>query len=182
MSAAVAGLRSIRPTGSYTNTRDVTRAAKPNGVHQASEPIDAVARIAELKWPAMPTGARKRTCRAGVARSKRRLEHGHRRVCVDDLAAGGRPWLLQIATNLLRDELRARARRRTLVERLRGERPSPVALPAGADPDLVAALATLRRDELDVLLLFAWAELSYAARRRSSSVLMTRSMARPCDT
>jgi len=25
MSAAVAGLRSIRPTGSYTNTRDVTR-------------------------------------------------------------------------------------------------------------------------------------------------------------
>src|SRR5947208_10013273 len=28
-------------------------------------------------------------------------------------------------------------------------RPSPVALPAGADPDLVAALATLRRDELD---------------------------------
>ena len=78
-----------------------------------------------------------------------------------DRGHGVRPWLLQIATNLLRDELRARARRRSLSERLRGERPAPVVLPAGADPELAAALATLRRDELDVLLLFAWAELSY---------------------
>jgi RNA polymerase sigma factor (sigma-70 family) len=36
-----------------------------------------------------------------------------------------------------------------------------VVLPAGADPELASALARLRRDELDVLLLFAWAELSY---------------------
>jgi RNA polymerase sigma factor (sigma-70 family) len=78
-----------------------------------------------------------------------------------DRGHGVRPWLFQIATNLLRDELRARARRRTLSERLRGERPAPVCLPTGSDPELAAALATLRRDELDVLLLFAWAELSY---------------------
>jgi RNA polymerase sigma factor (sigma-70 family) len=78
-----------------------------------------------------------------------------------DRGHGVRPWLFQIATNLLRDELRARARRRTLAERLRGERPAPVALAAGADPELADALALLRRDELDVLLLFAWAELSY---------------------
>jgi RNA polymerase sigma factor (sigma-70 family) len=78
-----------------------------------------------------------------------------------DLGHGLRPWLFQIATNLVRDELRARARRRSLAERLRGERPTPVVLPAGADPELAAALAMLRRDELDVLLLFAWAELSY---------------------
>jgi RNA polymerase sigma factor (sigma-70 family) len=78
-----------------------------------------------------------------------------------DRGHGIRPWLFQIATNLLRDELRAGARRRTLGQRLRGERPSPVILHAGADPELASALATLRRDELDVLLLFAWAELSY---------------------
>ncbi|HET8535646.1 MAG TPA: RNA polymerase sigma factor [Solirubrobacteraceae bacterium] len=78
-----------------------------------------------------------------------------------DRGHGVRPWLFQIATNLLRDELRARARRRTLTDRLRGERPPAVHLAAGADPELAAALATLRRDELDVLLLFAWADLSY---------------------
>jgi DNA-directed RNA polymerase specialized sigma24 family protein len=78
-----------------------------------------------------------------------------------DRGHGARPWLFQIATNLLRDELRARARRHTLGQRLRGERPPPVILPGGADPALASALATLRRDELDVLLLFAWAELSY---------------------
>jgi RNA polymerase sigma-70 factor (ECF subfamily) len=78
-----------------------------------------------------------------------------------DRGHGVRPWLFQIATNLLHDELRARARRRTLSERLRGERPAMVVLPVGIDPELAAALAILRRDELDVLLLFAWAELSY---------------------
>jgi RNA polymerase sigma factor (sigma-70 family) len=78
-----------------------------------------------------------------------------------DRGHGVRPWLFQIATNLLRDELRAGGHRRTLAQRLRGERPPPVILPAGADPELASALATLRRDELDVLLLFAWAELSY---------------------
>jgi RNA polymerase sigma factor (sigma-70 family) len=78
-----------------------------------------------------------------------------------DQGYGIRPWLFQIATNLLRDEVRASARRRTLGQRLRGERPPAVILPAGADPELGSALATLRRDELDALLLFAWAELSY---------------------
>ncbi|HWK29107.1 MAG TPA: RNA polymerase sigma factor [Solirubrobacter sp.] len=74
-----------------------------------------------------------------------------------------RPWLFAIATNVLRDELRARRRRLALLERLRGERPPVVALApvVPGDPELAAALATLRRDELDVLLLHAWAELTY---------------------
>jgi RNA polymerase sigma-70 factor (ECF subfamily) len=73
-----------------------------------------------------------------------------------------RPWLFAIATNVLRDELRARRRRFALLERLRGERVDVVAAPpVPGDPDLAAALATLRRDELDVLLLHAWAELTY---------------------
>jgi len=77
-----------------------------------------------------------------------------------DQGAGVRAWLFAIATNLLRDELRAATRRRALTERLRREPAAQVA-PLPGDPELAAALRTLRRDELDVLLLFAWAELSY---------------------
>jgi RNA polymerase sigma factor (sigma-70 family) len=68
-----------------------------------------------------------------------------------DRGHGVRAWLFAIATNLLRDELRARTRRRSLTERLRGEPARSAALPVPADPELGAALATLRRDELDVL-------------------------------
>jgi RNA polymerase sigma factor (sigma-70 family) len=88
--------------------------------------------------------------RAFAAR-ERFADHGH----------GVRAWLFTIATNLLRDELRARTRRRSLTERLRGEPARSVAPPLPADPELAAALAALRRDELDVLLLHAWGELSY---------------------
>ena len=54
-------------------------------------------------------------------------------------------------------------RRGTLLRRLSAEPPPAVAaaIADAPDPALVAALSTLRDDERDVLLLFAWAELSY---------------------
>lgn len=77
-----------------------------------------------------------------------------------DQGASVRAWLFAIATNLLRDEQRAIMHRRTLTERLRRE-PAASLAPLPADSELDEALRKLRRDELDVLLLFAWAELSY---------------------
>jgi RNA polymerase sigma-70 factor (ECF subfamily) len=74
-----------------------------------------------------------------------------------------RAWLYAIATNLLRDEARRDVRRGTLLRRLSAEPPPAVAaaIADAPDPALVAALSTLRDDQRDVLLLFAWAELSY---------------------
>lgn len=78
-----------------------------------------------------------------------------------DTGAGARPWLFTIATNLLRDEARARAQTSTLRRLLRPPDPVLLELPDDPDPQLRAALATLRRDELDTLLLHAWGELTY---------------------
>lgn len=75
----------------------------------------------------------------------------------EDRGHGVQAWLFHIATNLLRDEHRKRTR-------------SPRALsgPAAAcepslptDPDLSAQLRALPRAQLEVLLLHAWADLSY---------------------
>jgi RNA polymerase sigma factor (sigma-70 family) len=74
-----------------------------------------------------------------------------------------RPWLLGIATNLLREHWRAERRQLETAARLGRERLVDARAPAtrDADPELAAALATLDQDQLDVLLLYAWAELSY---------------------
>jgi RNA polymerase sigma factor (sigma-70 family) len=83
-------------------------------------------------------------------------------------SASARPWLLGIATNLLRERLRSERREQGLIERLgrehrldgRGVEPEQV---AGPGPDrLATALATLDPKQRDVLLLHAWEELSYA--------------------
>lgn len=75
-----------------------------------------------------------------------------------DQGHGVRAWLFQIATNLLRDEIRASHRRSRAA--------APVALSVAApelpaDPALGALLRQLPRDQLEVLLLHAWADLSY---------------------
>ena len=69
-----------------------------------------------------------------------------------------RPWLFGIANNLLRRHYRDEERRLRALGRLdvRSE-PAPP-----EEPRLADALATLPREERDVLLLFAWAELAYA--------------------
>ncbi|MET8118031.1 sigma-70 family RNA polymerase sigma factor [Micromonospora sp. NPDC005189] len=82
-----------------------------------------------------------------------------------------RPWLFGIATNLLRRHVRQEERRYRALARATADRP---AQPSPADDaegrvdarslrrDLSAALATLHRRDRDVLLLTAWADLSYA--------------------
>lgn len=79
-----------------------------------------------------------------------------------DTGAGVRPWLYTIATNLLRDEARRGSGARQLLGRLRPPAPVVLELPEDPDPALRRALKALRPQELDVLLLHAWGELSYA--------------------
>ncbi|AXH94513.1 RNA polymerase sigma factor [Micromonospora aurantiaca] len=82
---------------------------------------------------------------------------------------GVRPWLFGIATNLLRRHVRAEERRyRALARLATGEEPPKVIddaidrLDAQAlRRDLATALASLHRRDRDVLLLTAWADLSY---------------------
>lgn len=76
------------------------------------------------------------------------------------------PWLLGIATNLLRDHWRSE--QRLLETQARLDRlPEHVSEDVtddvwdGGDPGLAQALAALEPTQRDVLLLYAWAELSY---------------------
>jgi len=96
-----------------------------------------------------------------VAFSKRRR--------YDAAFADARPWLFGIATRLAhrhwrREERELRAYARTGVDPAvpsHEERVAARADSAAAGPALAAALATLTRDERDVLLLYAWEELGY---------------------
>lgn len=81
-----------------------------------------------------------------------------------------RAWLHGIAANLVRDHYRDETRRLRAYARLADRATSPGAEMAASDermdaqaaaPAVAEALAALRRQEREVLLLFAWAELSY---------------------
>lgn len=74
-----------------------------------------------------------------------------------------RPWLLGIATNLLMNERRAELRSLEAIDRLRAQpaRPAAEHFDDALDHEVGAALAALDHDQRDVLLLFAWGELSY---------------------
>jgi RNA polymerase sigma-70 factor (ECF subfamily) len=78
-------------------------------------------------------------------------------------ATDARPWLLGIATNLLMNDRRAEQRSLEAVDRIRAQQVPPVAELAddGLDHEVAAALAKLDDDQRDVLLLFAWGQLSY---------------------
>ena len=73
-----------------------------------------------------------------------------------------RAWLFTIATNLLRDHVRGAGRRDAAfaewASREAGAGEPEFQLP---DPQLALALAALRAEEREALLLYAWAELSY---------------------
>jgi RNA polymerase sigma-70 factor, ECF subfamily len=96
----------------------------------------------------------------------------HRRGTYDPRRPNARPWLFGIATNLLRHHRRAERRKllayaRTGVDPDRATDPGYEAAEArmearAAGPALALALAKLRSDERDVLLLYAWADLTYA--------------------
>jgi RNA polymerase sigma factor (sigma-70 family) len=85
------------------------------------------------------------------------------------VSSSARPWLLGIAVNLLRHHHRTEARRLRAYART-GVDPVLDATPdverrvdaEAVGPRLAEALAELRPAERDVLLLFAWADLSYA--------------------
>lgn len=81
-------------------------------------------------------------------------------------ATTARPWLLGIATNLIRERCREDARELAAQMRLGAELSRPGG-PAGedADPAAIARLADavgeLDWDQREVLLLYAWADLAY---------------------
>jgi RNA polymerase sigma-70 factor (ECF subfamily) len=86
----------------------------------------------------------------------------------DLVAVDARPWLFGIAANLMRRHWRTERRRlrayaRTGVDRVGDELADAEERvdAAAAGPRLAAALASLSRADREVLLLFAWADLSY---------------------
>lgn len=78
-----------------------------------------------------------------------------------DTGHGVRAWLFQIATNLLLDELRARERRQRSAAQPPQDATSAAAPQLPTDPALEALLRRLPREQLEVLLLHAWADLGY---------------------
>jgi RNA polymerase sigma-70 factor (ECF subfamily) len=76
-------------------------------------------------------------------------------------ATTARPWLLGIATNLLRDEWRAERRALDLLARFAATVLEATGDTAGDASPLAAALSDLDPDQRDVLLLYAWEELTY---------------------
>ena len=73
-----------------------------------------------------------------------------------------RPWLYGIATNLLREHRRAEERHLSAYGRMTDEHGSaPGPTPEHLDPELSAALLGLSHEERSLILLLAWAELTY---------------------
>ena len=92
----------------------------------------------------------------------------HTRRRYDPQRADARPWLYGIAANLARRHWRTERRRLRAYARAGvdpmcddGAEIDRRVDAAAAAPELAAALASLRHREREVLLLFAWAELSY---------------------
>jgi RNA polymerase sigma factor (sigma-70 family) len=93
-----------------------------------------------------------------------------RRAIFDCTAVLARPWLYGIATNLIAKHRRSEARRLRATAHLAGRRTVPAdpaeQAVAAADAQqlwsqVTKAITQLPDDERDVLLLFAWEELSY---------------------
>jgi RNA polymerase sigma-70 factor (ECF subfamily) len=99
------------------------------------------------------------------------LEAWRLRAKVDEEGGSLRPWLLGIATNVLRNTARANRRRRAAHNRLPAERSTPDFADdvAGRMDDVVtmarvrAILHRLRREEREVVALCVWSELDHAS-------------------
>ena len=73
-----------------------------------------------------------------------------------------KPWLFGIAVNLIREHRRSEVRRLAAYVRAADDRPKePAELGEPLDPLLAAALLRLSDDDRHLVLLFAWAQLSY---------------------
>ena len=94
-----------------------------------------------------------------------------RRGIFDQSVASARPWLLGIATNLMRNELRAEQRLLRALARLESgstgdlaeevERSLARASAVAEVAQVASTLGALDPDQRDVLLLYAWGDLSY---------------------
>ena len=71
------------------------------------------------------------------------------------------PWLLGIATNVIRMSARSERRRIAALGRLARERVSAGELPDAPDPRIVSAIAALSPEHRDVLLLHCLADLTH---------------------
>jgi RNA polymerase sigma factor (sigma-70 family) len=83
-----------------------------------------------------------------------------RRRRYDTMRPDARPWLLGIAANLLRRHWRTERRRLDAYARSAQREQAELLDPLGAE--LAAALKAMPRREREPLLLFAWADLTYA--------------------
>lgn len=74
-----------------------------------------------------------------------------------------RAWLYSIAGNLIRDEHRRRSRTKTADGRIRDatDLAATDRSDDAPDPELLRAVRALRDEEQEVLVLFAWGDLSY---------------------
>jgi RNA polymerase sigma-70 factor (ECF subfamily) len=75
--------------------------------------------------------------------------------------ADARPWLLAIASNLLRSHWRTERRRLEAWLRAQAGRPETEAVPEALAAELVEELDALPAGEREALLLLAWGELTY---------------------
>jgi RNA polymerase sigma-70 factor (ECF subfamily) len=84
-----------------------------------------------------------------------------RRKSYDLSRADGRPWLFGIAVNLLRQHRRSEERRLRAYARAADGSGQSGWLEERLDQPVAAALLDLNQDDRNLILLYAWAELSY---------------------
>jgi RNA polymerase sigma-70 factor, ECF subfamily len=84
-----------------------------------------------------------------------------RRKSYDLSHADGRPWLFGIAVNLLRQHRRAEERRLRAYARAADGSAQSAWPEERLDQTVAAALLNLNQDDRNLILLYAWAELSY---------------------
>jgi RNA polymerase sigma-70 factor, ECF subfamily len=84
-----------------------------------------------------------------------------RRTTYDRAYPDARPWLLAIASNLLRRHWKAGRRHLEAWARAQAGTPEHEALPDGVASELIQALDALAPADREALLLLAWGELSY---------------------
>ncbi len=79
---------------------------------------------------------------------------------LDDMPPNALPWLIGVARNVLRDNIRAQARRDSLHAELKAWTEGDPAEQVAERLEVLRALAALSEDDRELLLLVAWQDLS----------------------
>lgn len=79
---------------------------------------------------------------------------------LDDVPQPALPWLIGVARNVLRDNIRAEARRESMHAELRAWTEGDHAEQVAERLSVIRALATLHEDEREILILVAWQGLT----------------------